>query len=79
MNAATLLLYGYDKAVAGGRATRVPEFLLQGLAFAGGSPAALVSQIVFRHKTSKPAFQRVFWGIVALQAAAIGAWFWVPR
>ena len=76
INAATFLLYGYDKAIAGGTRLRVPEAVLQGLAFLGGSPAALLGQQVFRHKTSKVSFQRRFWLILLLQALLIGAWVW---
>ncbi|MBI3856671.1 MAG: DUF1294 domain-containing protein [Planctomycetes bacterium] len=73
-----MLLYGYDKAVAGGTRSRVPEKWLHLLALLGGSPAAFLSQKLFRHKTVKAPFQRVFWLIVVLQLAALGAalWFW---
>jgi uncharacterized membrane protein YsdA (DUF1294 family) len=77
VNLATLLLYGYDKAVSGGTKLRVPENVLHLLAFVGGSPAALISQMIFRHKTVKPSFRRTFWLIVALQlgaAGAVGCW-----
>ena len=38
LNGATIMLYGYDKAVAGGAKTRVPEAVLHVLALIGGSP-----------------------------------------
>ena len=78
INLATVALYGYDKAVAGGRSLRVPEKVLHLLAFAGGSPAALLSQTLFRHKTVKPSFRRTFWLIVGLQTVLLGAavWWW---
>jgi uncharacterized membrane protein YsdA (DUF1294 family) len=76
INGATLVLYGYDKAVAGGNRVRVPERVLQGLALLGGSPAALIGQQLFRHKTAKAPFQKVFWIIVILQLVALGAWVW---
>lgn len=81
INVATILLYGYDKAVAGGRRTRVPENVLHLLALLGGSPAALFSQSLFRHKTVKASFRRMFWVIVVVQvAAAAGAlWWWRSR
>ena len=80
LNLATLLLYGYDKAVAGGTSLRVPENVLHLLAFLGGSPAALLGRALFRHKTVKPSFRRTFWLIVALQLTAGGAaWWWVTR
>jgi uncharacterized membrane protein YsdA (DUF1294 family) len=78
VNLATILLYGYDKAVSGGRRTRVPEKVLHLLAFLGGSPAAALSQTLFRHKTVKPAFRRLFWLIVVVQLALLagGIWWW---
>jgi len=78
VNLATIVLYGYDKAVSGGTWRRVPENVLHLLALLGGSPAALLSQALFRHKTIKPSFRRLYWLIVLLQiAAAAGAfWYW---
>jgi uncharacterized membrane protein YsdA (DUF1294 family) len=77
VNAATILLYGYDKAVAGGARLRVPENVLHLLALLGGSPAALLSQAVFRHKTVKTSFRKMFWLIVALQVAILGGAAWL--
>jgi uncharacterized membrane protein YsdA (DUF1294 family) len=78
VNLATLALYGYDKAIAGGTRTRVPEKVLHLLALAGGSPGALIAQTLFRHKTVKASFQRTYWLIVLFQLTAIGAalWYW---
>ncbi len=67
VNIATLFLYAYDKLIAGRSFPRVPEIVLQGLAIAGGSPAALAAQKMLRHKTVKKSFQRVYWIIVILQ------------
>lgn len=73
VNLVTLLTYGFDKLRArGGRGERVPERTLHALALAGGSPAAWIAQRLFRHKTIKPEFQRVFRAIVITQALAIG-------
>lgn len=81
VNVATLALYAYDKAVAGGRWRRVPERTLHLFALIGGTPAALLGQIWFRHKTVKRSFQAVFWLIVVAQAAAVGGayWWWTSR
>ena len=76
VNVATILLYGYDKAVAGGARLRVPENVLHLLAFLGGSPSALLSQVLFRHKTVKTSFRRTYWLIVVLQLAILGAAAW---
>lgn len=71
INAITFLFYGSDKAIAGTSFTRVPESILHGLAVFGGSPAALLRQRLFRHKTAKKSFQLMYWFIVALQIALL--------
>ncbi len=80
INAVTILLYGYDKrqAIVGG--SRVPELILHLTALVGGSPGALLAQIVFRHKTRKFKFRAVFVGILAVQLlAAFAYWYFVLR
>ena len=74
VNLATLAFYGYDKqqAIRGG--SRVPELLLHAMALAGGTPGALVGQILFRHKTQDSAFRAVFFAIAVLQAIVLAAW-----
>jgi uncharacterized membrane protein YsdA (DUF1294 family) len=71
INAMTLLLYGHDKrqAIAGG--TRIPELALHLGALLGGSPAALLGQRLFRHKTRKLRFQVVFVAILLLQVGVL--------
>lgn len=77
INLATFLLYGYDKSIAGGTSTRVPERVLHGAELAGGTPAAFVAQRLFHHKTQKSSFQVRFWIIVGIQVAVVGLlWFW---
>lgn len=76
VNSTTLLAYGYDKSIAGGRRTRVPERVLHLLALAGGTPGAMLGQILFRHKTLKRSFRTWFWIIVLIQLTAVGAWIW---
>jgi uncharacterized membrane protein YsdA (DUF1294 family) len=78
VNAVTLLLYGYDKrqAIVGG--TRIPELALHLGALLGGSPAALLGQQLFRHKTRKLSFQMVFAAIALLQIVGFyGYWRFV--
>jgi uncharacterized membrane protein YsdA (DUF1294 family) len=67
LNLATVLVFGYDKAIAGGKRRRVPERTLLAIALIGGSPGALFAMGVFRHKTAKPGFRRVMMLIVAAQ------------
>jgi uncharacterized membrane protein YsdA (DUF1294 family) len=73
MNIVTFIVYGWDKrqAFSGGR--RLPERTLHLLAFLGGWPGALMGQRHFRHKTKKVSFLIVFWFIVVLHIAVVGA------
>lgn len=79
INVATFVLYGYDKAVAGGEQTRVPERVLHLAELLGGTPAAFVGQRVFHHKTQKSSFQVKFWLIVVVQVLAVLAIWWFGR
>lgn len=79
VNAITLLLYGYDKRQARTGGLRIPEVVLHLVALLGGSPAALVGQELFRHKTRKLAFRLVLLGIFLLQAGAIYGYWHLSR
>jgi len=77
VNFAVGSLYFWDKVVVGrDRFTRVPELVLHSLALLGGSPMALISQRLFRHKISKKSFVIIYWLIVLVQSAMI---FWLFR
>lgn len=71
--------YGYDKRAAVQHRLRVPESVLHVVALLGGSPAALISQRMFRHKTVKTSFRVSFWLIVFVQVALIAAAIWWRR
>ena len=71
INLTTFTLYGYDKFISSGEKLRVPELNLQALALLGGSPAALVAQKFFRHKTIKRSFQIIYWLIVIGQVGLL--------
>ncbi|MBY0527760.1 MAG: DUF1294 domain-containing protein [Gemmataceae bacterium] len=73
VNLTAVAYYRYDKWQAQRVGRRVPEVVLHGLAFAGGSPGAYAAMQLFRHKTIKGSFRVVFWIIVVLQAALL-AW-----
>lgn len=73
INLTTFGYYGYDKARARSRNTRVPELVLHGLALFGGTLGAYLGMVVFRHKTIKPGFRLLFWVIVVLQVLLIAA------
>jgi uncharacterized membrane protein YsdA (DUF1294 family) len=76
LNFVTFSAYGYDKAVAGSDRTRIPERVLLGLAFAGGSIAAITGMWLFRHKTASKAFRLKFVAVVVLQIALVGCYVW---
>lgn len=71
VNLTTLIMYGYDKTIAGSGKLRIPEWVLHSLAIIGGSPTALAAQKLFRHKTIKKSFQLTYWAIVFIQVVGI--------
>ena len=72
IGAITFLSYGIDKLQARGERTRIPESVLHVFSLVGGTPGAFLGQSLFRHKTCKSSFRRVFWAIVILQLLAVG-------
>jgi uncharacterized membrane protein YsdA (DUF1294 family) len=71
INVATIVLYWYDKSVAGGTTTRVPERVLHGAELFGGTPAGFVGQRLFHHKNRKGSYQLQFWLIVLVQVIVV--------
>jgi uncharacterized membrane protein YsdA (DUF1294 family) len=76
VNTLTFLMYGFDKRQSIKQGPRVPELILHLLALVGGSPAALVGQLTFRHKTRKQPFKAIFIAIIVLQVTAIGLYYY---
>jgi uncharacterized membrane protein YsdA (DUF1294 family) len=76
VNVITLVMYRYDKSIAGSERVRVPESVLLALALFGGSPAAYFAIYRFhnRHKVEKKLFVTLFWAIVVLQVVVIVVW-----
>ncbi len=74
LNAATYLIYYYDKAAARQGAWRISESTLFLLAILGGAPAAITAMLSLRHKTRKPSFRYGLPLILALQAFAFAYW-----
>ena len=73
INVVTFGYYGYDKGQARRSSRRVPEVVLHGLSFAGGSFGAYAAMQLFRHKTIKGTFRIFFWFVVVMQLALIAA------
>ena len=68
----TFLVYAQDKSAAKHNRWRTKESTLHTLALTGGWPGALLAQKILRHKSSKAAFQRVFWVTVVVNVGAVG-------
>lgn len=75
MSMASFLVYALDKRAARLRQWRVAEGTLHLLALACGWPGALLAQQTLRHKSSKPAFRRVFWLMVLLNVLGFSLLF----
>lgn len=58
INAATCLCFAVDKALAAKGVWRLAERTLHALCWLGGTPAALISMLLFHHKCRKPSFIR---------------------
>ena len=56
INAVGFLLMRLDKKKAQQKKWRIPEAVLMGVAFIGGSAGSLLGMYVFRHKTLHPKF-----------------------
>jgi uncharacterized membrane protein YsdA (DUF1294 family) len=73
MSLVCFIAYGLDKRQAANGGRRVSERTLHLMAFLGGWPGALIGQRQFRHKTQKVTFRIVFWLVVVLHVAIVGA------
>ncbi|MFC7521434.1 DUF1294 domain-containing protein [Xanthomonas populi] len=65
------IVYRRDKTAAQRGQQRTPEATLHSIALLGGWPGVLLAQALFRHKSSKTAFQVWFWVTVVLNVAAL--------
>jgi uncharacterized membrane protein YsdA (DUF1294 family) len=72
----SFLVYWLDKSAAQRGAWRIEERSLHLLALLGGWPGALMAQQQLRHKSSKPAFLRVFWLTVIINLGGL-IWLYV--
>ena len=78
LSVCAFVLCAYDKKVAGGAFTRVPENVLFGVALLGGTPGLLLGMNVFRHKTRKLSFQLIF-AVIMIVQALVAYWFIANR
>lgn len=76
LSAITYVVYALDKHAAQTGRWRTQEATLHLLELLGGWPGAWVAQRTLRHKSRKPAYRAVFWTMVMLHVAAVGAWLW---
>lgn len=79
INIIAFCLYGADKLLAVKHLWRVSEGALIFAAVLGGSPAALLAMLIFRHKTKHPKFYIGVPVILAVQIAAAAAYILWPR
>lgn len=73
INFTTFWAYWIDKRAARKRAWRVSENNLHTLEFMGGWIGAYIAQKVFRHKSSKQSYQRMYKVMIIMEFAAIFA------
>lgn len=83
LSSVTFYVYGADKAIAvrneglaptARRERRMPEKWLHTLELLCGWPGALIAQWYYRHKNRKAAYQLIFWLVVAMNLALLGAY-----
>ena len=79
VNVLTYLVYWWDKSRARRGKRRISEKELLLWALAGGSLGAVLAMRTHRHKTRKTSFRLWMFGVLLLQAAAIGFVVWQSR
>jgi uncharacterized membrane protein YsdA (DUF1294 family) len=77
MSVGGFVAYGVDKSAAKAGRGRVSEQTLLTLGLLGGWPGALIAQQVFRHKTRKRSFRRMFWLTVLINVAVLAGLVYV--
>lgn len=77
INMVGLLLFFYDKKIAGRKNTRIPERVLHAVTALGASISTTIAMIAFRHKTQKSSFLMTHWVIIVFQIAVLLGWYQV--
>jgi uncharacterized membrane protein YsdA (DUF1294 family) len=70
-NLVVFCFYGWDKMQAITHGRRIREATFHVLSLFGGWSGAFVGQVLFRHKTAKPAFFLVHWASAAITAMGV--------
>lgn len=73
MGAVSFLAYALDKRAARVGAWRIPEARLHGIDALGGTVGGLLAQVALHHKTMRPAFTVVTFGIALCHLATMAA------
>jgi len=71
LNAIGFLLTSYDKHLAKVQKHRIPERILLGCVFLGGTIGAGLAMLIFSHKTSKLSYLYKYWGIVIIHVLIV--------
>lgn len=71
------IMYWYDKSAARTSRWRTAENTLHFVDLLGGWPGSLIAMEVFRHKSRKASFQRIFW-VTAMVNCGVLAWLISP-
>ena len=74
LNLLTVPLWGYDKLAAKRGWSRVPELALHWIAALGAVPASFLSMQLWRHKTLKVVFRRLYWSFLVVQVVVVALW-----
>ena len=71
------VMMAVDKLAAGRGWRRVPERFLHRLELLGGWPGSWLATRLFRHKSRKRSYRRVFWLVVATHVAGLTLVLWL--
>ena len=79
MSIATFVAFWLDKRAARAGRWRIPESTLHMMELCGGFAGAFAAQRWLRHKSAKPSYRLVLWGITLVHAAAWAGWMYYAR